>query len=228
MQYTANMAKGNGIKPKYVTKDKLDKFAQNKQHEGICLKAENRSYIELKKFQEVKKLLKRDTGNLIVLIEKLTDPIYLGILSRTCLFMGVDILIIGKENRAELNAQAAKISNGATELSNIYSIKFIKQFIQEAQKSGWSIITTTTKENKTSGLFELELPKNKNYLLMLSSEENSNLSDNTLNISEHRVYIPPHLDDSLSNKHPFNIVDSMNISVISGLLISQIKKALKY
>jgi 21S rRNA (GM2251-2'-O)-methyltransferase len=229
MKQLANIAKSNGIKPKYQIKDKLDKFSQSKQHEGICLKAESRSYIDLKKFQEVKRLLKKDTGNLIVLVEKLTDPVTLGTISRTCLYLGVDMVVIGKENRAELSAQVAKVSNGASEIINLYSIKFMKQFIQEAQKAGWSVITTTDKKDKVAvDLWNLPVSKDKNYIILLSSEDNSNLSENTLNISDHKVYIAPHLDDSLNNKHPFNIIDSMNISVISGLLINHIKYKLKH
>jgi tRNA G18 (ribose-2'-O)-methylase SpoU len=106
----------------------MDKLTLNKQSEGVCLKCEPRDYIEMKKFHEIKKYLKKENGNVIVIFEK-SDSTTLGIISRTCLFMGVDMLIIGKEDRPILSSSIAKISSGASEIINIFSVKFIQQFL---------------------------------------------------------------------------------------------------
>jgi tRNA G18 (ribose-2'-O)-methylase SpoU len=223
----ANLAKGQNLKPKFLSKDKLDKYAQSKSHEGVCLKVEHRNYIEIKKFQEVKKLLKKDTGNIIVLVEKLSDPIYLGLICRNCVYLGTDLLIIGKEDRAALTGQVAKISNGASEWINIYSIKFIKQFIQDSQKSGWKVISLANqKDQRTINLNDLPVSKDKNYILLFSSDE-TNLTENTINTADIKVYLPPGLDESLANKHPYNLIQSLNISVITGLLINHLKLNMK-
>jgi len=110
-----------------VTKEKLDKLTLNKTNEGICIKTETRYYIELKKFNEISKYLKKDKGNIITIFERI-DTNNLGLISRSCLHYGVDMTIIGKEDRPQINSTIAKISAGASEIINLFSIKFIQQF----------------------------------------------------------------------------------------------------
>jgi tRNA G18 (ribose-2'-O)-methylase SpoU len=203
-------------------------LTNNKQHQGVCIKTEPRAYFEIKKFHEIKKLIKKDTGNIILLVEKISDPVNLGIISRTCVYLGIDMLIVGKDERPPITAQMAKISNGASECINIFSIKFIKQFLQEANKSGWTIISNSLeKGDKTIGLQDLPIVKDKNYILLLSEEE-SDLTENTLSFADHRVFIPPVYDDKAVKRYPYNIVGSMNIGVISALLVDHIKTKLKF
>jgi tRNA G18 (ribose-2'-O)-methylase SpoU len=122
------IAKTNNMAIKFVNKEKIDKLTLNKPSEGICIKSESRDYVEIKKFHEVKKYLKKESGNVIVLFEK-ADSQTLAIVSRTCLFMGVDMLIIGKEDKPQLTSSMAKLSCGASEIINLFSVKFIQQFL---------------------------------------------------------------------------------------------------
>ena len=122
------IARSQKIQIKYVTKEKLDKLTLNKNNEGICIKTELRYYTELKKFNDIAKYLKKDKGNIILMLERI-DSYNLGLISRSSLHYGVDMTIIGKEDRPQINSSIAKISSGASEIINLFSIKFIQQFL---------------------------------------------------------------------------------------------------
>jgi tRNA G18 (ribose-2'-O)-methylase SpoU len=122
------MAKTNNMALKFVNKEKMDKLTKNKPSEGVCIKSQPRDYIDIKKFNEVKKYIKKETGNIIVLFEKI-DSQTLASVSRTSLFMGVDMLVLGKEDRPVINSNIAKLSLGASEIINLFSVKFVQQFL---------------------------------------------------------------------------------------------------
>jgi predicted rRNA methylase len=80
---------------------------------------------------------------------------------------------------------------------------------------------------KNVSLVELNLPTNSNVILVLGSEANGITSD--LNgVSNYNVYIPPLLNKELTGKHPFNIIDSLNVGVSAGIIINHIKTQLKF
>lgn len=43
--------------------------------------------------------------------------------------MGADMLFIGREDRPLLTSTVAKMSQGASEVINIFSVKYIQQFL---------------------------------------------------------------------------------------------------
>jgi len=124
------IAKKRGIKLRFVTKENLDKICLNKNHEGICLKTQDRSYVDLKKFADFNKHLKKSEGNLIVLVQDINEPFTLGNIIKTGLYLGADHFIMSKDDKHPINGLLAKASSGATETTELYTLKFIKNFLQ--------------------------------------------------------------------------------------------------
>ena len=80
---------------------------------------------------------------------------------------------------------------------------------------------------KNISLVELNLLKSSNVILVLGSEANGITSD-LVGVSNYNVYIPPLLNKELTGKHPYNIIDSLNVGVSAGIIINHIKTQLKF
>ena len=67
---------------------------------------------------------------------------------RSALFIGVDGVIVNKENACGLTATVSKVSSGALEVMPLYSVKFVKPFLEEAtQKLNSKVISTNISED---------------------------------------------------------------------------------
>lgn len=114
---------------RFVTKENLDKISLNKNHEGICLKTQDRAYVDLKKFSDFNKYLKKSEGNIVVLAQDMNETFTLGNIIKTGLYLGVDHFILSKDDKHPINGLLAKASSGATETSELFTLKFIKSFL---------------------------------------------------------------------------------------------------
>jgi hypothetical protein len=43
----------------------------------------------------------------------------------------------------------------------------------------------------------------------------------------YNIYIPPHLDKSKVNQHPFDMIDSLNVGVSAGIIINNVCSQIK-
>lgn len=72
-------------------------------------------------------------------------------------------------------------------------------------------------ECKEINLKELKFDANKNYILLLRNEGSN------FETCHYKVYIPPLLDEKMVKKHPFDFIESMNTSVILGLVLTKLR-----
>jgi tRNA G18 (ribose-2'-O)-methylase SpoU len=247
MASISDLAKKRNIKIKYATKERFDKIITSKRHDGVCLKCDKKNMPELKKFSDLKQKLKKVKGNIVVIVDRISDAFNAGTIIRTCVYSGVDIIIMSKNDRPPIAGDIAKISSGASEMVELHSIKFIKKFLSEGSKEGWKVICAGVREEEESGsnkeeklgnnevsppldskckkvtLNELEIKKDDNYIIILTSDKyiNSHLTS-----SNYQIFIPPLLNGDLSaiDKHPFNIIGSLNVGVTIGLILNHLKK----
>lgn len=82
-------------------------------------------------------------------------------------------------------------------------------------------------ENKTISLNELKLNPEQNVVLVLGSEGYGVSKDVLNSFVNYNIYIPPQLDKTKINKHPFDIIDSLNVGVSAGIIINHISTLLK-
>ena len=108
----------------------MDKLSLNKSHEGICIKTNERYHIDIKKFHEFENYLKKKEGNLIIFTQDITDNFTIGNIIQTGMFMGADFFINSKEDKQLVNGNLAKASSGASETTELFSVKFVKNFLQ--------------------------------------------------------------------------------------------------
>ena len=178
------------------------------------------------------------------------------------MFIGVDGVIVNKTNACGLTPAVCKVSSGALEFIPLYSVKFVKKFLEDAVLSHhFKIISTnineedkvvqpssqnneeeeemSTKKKSTKAekkdddlesnkkippiisLNDLQINKKDNLLLVLGSE-GEGVSRTIESFASQRLTIPPQLQMSKIGKHPFNMIDSLNVGVSAALLIHQI------
>ena len=69
---------------------------------------------------------------------------------------------------------------------------------------------------------ELNIDSDDNIILVLGSE-GEGVSRAINKLADYRVMIPPQLSKDQIGKYPFNMVDSLNVGVSTGLLIYHIR-----
>ncbi len=123
------LTKKRGIKLRFVTRQNLDKICLNKSHEGICLKTQERFFIDIKKFPEFQKHMKKSEGNIVILSQNINETYTLGNIIKTGIYLGADHFIITKDDKHPINGALAKASSGASETTEIFTVKFSKSFL---------------------------------------------------------------------------------------------------
>lgn len=238
------MANKKGVKIKYIAKDKFSKLTGGKLENAVAIKCTKRQYKEIKGFNELKEnILKKEKGNIIVIVDRCkSQPNCGGILS-SCVYLGVDAVIFSKQKRPEISLNLAKYSGNASEVIQLLSIKFIKDFLTDAKKEGWMVISADIesdeereefgkdnkemidKEKYSEGqkvlIQDLTIPSDineSNVVIVLSTKKDSHISS-----SDYHVTIPPQLDKSKLNVHPYTIIDSLNPGTVAGFIIKFLK-----
>jgi len=73
----------------------------------------------------------------------------------------------------------------------------------------------------------LKLHPDDNIILVLGSEGFGVSTDVMKSFVNYNIYIPPHLDKTKVNQHPFDMIDSLNVGVSAGIIINHICSQMK-
>ena len=85
--------------------------------------------MDLKKFADFQKYLKKSEGNTVVLAQDFNETFTLGNIIKTGLYLGADHFILSKDDKHPINGLLAKASSGASETTDLFTLKFIKNFL---------------------------------------------------------------------------------------------------
>lgn len=80
-------------------------------------------------------------------LDQITDPQNFGSILRSAMFIGVDGIIVNKENACGLTPAVSKVSSGALEMIPLFQVKFVRPFLEDAAKS-FKIISTNIDDNE--------------------------------------------------------------------------------
>ena len=240
-----DIANKRKIKIKYMKKERMEKLARDNKNGGVIIKCSKRDYIPLKKFSDLKLNFNKKSRNIVVIIDRITDIFNFSNIIRSSVFLGADSIVVNKEDRPQLNNLIAKTSQGASEVSKIYSIKFIKQFLSEAKQEGWIVIGTKAEKEKEENLRSndkdnlrnetdpsnkcvdvalnsLELKSDSNVIVLISSEIDSHTNSCDLKVS-----VSPQIDDKFTYKNLYSVIDSLNPGVTVGFILNHLNNILK-
>jgi 21S rRNA (GM2251-2'-O)-methyltransferase len=188
-------------------------------------------------------------------LDQIVDPQNFGSIIRSSFFLGSDAILVNRKNRPPISSAVCKVSSGASECTELFAVKGVRDFLLDAMKLGFTVVTTSIEkehdvqlrlysnkndkdedanesnsssstESKNISLTELNLPKSANVIVVLGSEANGIVS-NLTGVSNYNVFIPPLLNKELTGQAPYNIIDSLNVGVSAGIIINHVKVQLK-
>lgn len=218
------MAEKRNVAIKMVPRKRLDDLCNNRPHQNIVMKVGNLSTIPLEK----KDLNSRDLDAgrspnrppLWLVLQGIQDPMNLGAILRTSAYLGVDKVVTSQSDSCPLTPAVSKASAGAMEGLPVYSTNII-QLLKDKLQKNWDIIGTVHPHVVPEGprctpvvpcnQFRLEKPS-----LLVLGNEGSGLTDQVQALCTKFLTIQPQM------RHSFCDLDSLNVSVATGILLHSI------
>ena len=137
---------------------KLAKFCGGRLHQNVVLKSGKISYTDIRSVKDIidagneSSEMTRPEGKFFLFLDQVTDPQNFGSILRSAMFIGVDGVIVNRQNACGLTPTVSKVSSGALEFIPLYSVKFVSHFFDDAKKDplNFRIISTSLEESEPS------------------------------------------------------------------------------
>ncbi len=189
------------------SEDFLKKVTVN--HQGIIAYLKDVDYLSENYQQFINKIDNTKLKNIILIMDEVEDAGNVGNIIRTCDCMGVDGIILKKDNQCPIDNQTVlKVSQGALYNSNVLRVTNISQVIEKLKKDMYWIVASSLEDNSQS-LNEITFP---NKIALIVGNEKKGISRNLINNSDIVVKIPM-----------YGSSQSLNVTMASAILLYSIK-----
>lgn len=155
---------------------------------------------------------------LILMVDEVLDPGNLGAILRTASFMGVTAVAVSKRGSAPITPVVLKASAGAAETMTMFTVDDVENFLRDSRDNGWRVYAAVAPHGGSPRRqvdtldVEKEDPLLAHPCILLVGNEGEGLSRALRRASDMEISIP--------NLSGSNVVDSLNVSVATGLLCS--------
>jgi 23S rRNA (guanosine2251-2'-O)-methyltransferase len=207
-QSILTQANACGVKVQAIAKSKLDKLTQSSHHQGVAAQIRSPKELDEKAVYEWLEKKSDTQKPLLLLLEGIQDPHNLGACLRSAQALGVDWVVLPKNNSAPLNATVSKVSCGADQGLAIATVNNFARFIKEIQNLGVWVIGTAL--STTNSLSSIDL---KQATALVMGTEETGLKQLTLNSCDQLAKIP--LTGSMA---------SLNVSVATGICLYECQR----
>ena len=159
---------------------------------------------------------------LVLMVDEVLDPGNLGAILRTASFMGVTAVAVSKRGSAPVTPVVLKASAGAAETLTMFTVDSVAEFLRESRENGWKVYAAVAPHHGSPRRqvdtldVEKEDPLRKDPCVLLVGNEGEGLSRELRRASDIEISIP--------NLSGSDVVDSLNVSVATGLLCSAFLK----
>lgn len=180
----------------------------NVNHGGIVAFLQHVDYVTSDfEFWYAKVQNSTELHKIIVVLDSIEDVGNFGAIIRSCDCFGVHGIIIKNSKQAPINEVVIKNSMGAIYNSNILIVSNLTSTIAKLKKLDfWTVATVLGDANNYS-----EISYDFNCCIIMGNE-NSGVSKKIIENSDYKITIPM-----------YGIVNSLNVSVSTGILLSYIK-----
>ena len=181
---------------------------------------------------------------ILIAPDMVTDPQNIGTLMRNVLFYGCAGVIVSKSLTTPLNGIVSKASAGALEVlagqGRLLQVKSLPRFLDGSRSNGWTVLGTHVGADEASSpLMEpidcthlamakaffdegSGVPASRPPLILVMGSEGEGLRFHTLKSCSHTIRIPQALQGIVGGTD-LGSVDSLNVSVASGILLHTLK-----
>lgn len=175
-----------------------------KNHQGVL------AWLSLVEFQSIANLLpgiyEKGEDPLLIALDGVSDVRNFGAIVRSAECLGAHAIIIPEKGSARITADAVKTSAGALHSFPVCREKSIVRAIEYLKESGLKVICAGEKSGEIAAEAQLTGP-----LVLIMGSEDKGISRELMALSDHQVRIPMS-----------GTIDSLNVSVASGILLYEI------
>ena len=118
----------------FVSKDRLNKYAEGDKHQGVVAMAAAYNYADVEDILNAAK--EKDEPPFIIVLDDIEDPHNLGAIIRTANQAGAHGVIIPKRHAVGLTATVARTSSGAINYTPVAKVTNISRTIEELKEKG--------------------------------------------------------------------------------------------
>lgn len=185
-----------GINTQFVPEIKLKKLVKG-NHQGVV------AYISAIETFSLEEEFENFTGNLILVLDEVSDVRNFGAICRTAECAGVSLIVVPKTGSAQLNGDAVKTSAGALNRIKICKEDSLTDSVDFLKHHGFKIVAATEKATET--IHETDF---KGKCVIVMGSEGKGVSKDILNLSDVKTKIP------MQGK-----TSSLNVSVATGIIL---------
>lgn len=200
------LARRKGIPIRVEDRIYLDKLSSGRPHQGIVGILGTYRYFQLEDLVRISQA--EEAAGFLLAADHITDTGNLGSLVRTAVFFGVQGLILPVDRSASVTDAVHRISAGGSAFLPVARVVNMARTLKQLADQGFWVVGAAG-ESATS-IYEFDW--NRNLILVLGSEDKG-LSRIVRNQCHHLVSIPS-----------FGHLDSLNVSVAGGVILSEIVK----
>lgn len=199
------LASKNTIAIQRVNIKALEDKASSKQHQGVILVRKQQA---IKNEKDLKCWLDahKEKNKLFLVLDNVQDPHNLGACLRTADAVGVDGVIVSKDNSVRLTPVVIKVASGAADSVSFYTVTNLARTLRELKEQNIWLMGADGEAAQT--LYEMDFTVS--TALVLGSE-GKGLRDSTRKQCDQLISIPMQ-----------GQVESLNVSVASGICLFEV------
>ncbi|MBL30823.1 MAG: 23S rRNA (guanosine(2251)-2'-O)-methyltransferase RlmB [Flavobacteriaceae bacterium] len=190
----------NKISFSYVPEEKLNKL-KTKNHQGAVALISKIAFFPIEKI--IEEAFQVNLNPTFVLLDRVTDSRNLGAILRSCAAASVNGVIIPQTGSALINDLSIKTSSGGIFKVPITKVKHLKDAIYILKSYDVEIIAVSEKSN--NHLFNSKLNHSSAFLL---GSEDKGIDKGLIKLCDKTIKIPM-----------YNLIDSLNVSVTTGIVL---------
>ncbi|MDY7538028.1 23S rRNA (guanosine(2251)-2'-O)-methyltransferase RlmB [Undibacterium sp. RTI2.1] len=204
MKDLLSAAKAAGVRIIPADDQRLSNIVGTRRHQGVVAKAG-----ELSLARNLDELLDAIEGPpLLLILDGITDPHNLGACLRVADGAGAHAVIAPKDRAVGLNATAAKVASGAAETVPYITVTNLARTLRELKERDIMLVGTSDEVDKT--IYDVDF---KGGIAIVMGSEGEGMRRLTRETCDALVSIPM-----------FGSVESLNVSVASGLCLYEARR----
>ncbi len=204
---TLKVLKKNNISYEVLKNDVFfKKFDKKLNHQNIAILLNNNENTSLKDYLNS---INNQQKQLILIVDSIQDPQNFGAILRTAEGFGVDAVIYKKNNQVQINELVNKTSMGAVANLKLFKVANLVNEINLLKEKGFWVYASCLDETS----HDYSKVKYDNKTALIVGNENNGISPLVQKHSDFKIKI-----------RMFGKVQSFNVSVSTGILLSEIRK----
>ena len=189
------------VEVEIVSRNELDQIT-NLNHQGIIAFLEQGF-----NYHDINKIIKKQP-KIVLILDHIEDPHNLGAILRSANAAGIQDIIIPDKRASLVNDTVLKVSSGGFNNLNIAKVNSLQVIVEKLKNNGYWIYATAIEKGSDYSKVKYNFP-----LAIIVGNEAKGVSNTLLKMSDQNIFIPM-----------FGTVQSLNVSVATGILLFEIIK----